>query len=115
VCLVGSSQTLVRAQVEANLPRKRGPAVAGYDKAWAKFLDNVFAAVVRHVDWCAAGLARLAPSLWPGLLCRLARGFMCVLRGRGERWGEPRAGGAGQAAGRQAGGQAAQLLVGWGR
>jgi hypothetical protein len=54
VCLVGSSQTLVRARVEANLPRKRGPAVAGYDKAWAKFMDNVFAAVVRHVDWCAA-------------------------------------------------------------
>eukprot|EP00877_Chromochloris_zofingiensis_P014927 jgi/Chrzof1/9689/Cz04g12080.t1 len=51
VCLVGASTTLVRAKVEANLPRKRGAAAAGYDKAWNKFLDNVFTAVVRHVDW----------------------------------------------------------------
>lgn len=41
MCLVGSSTTLVRAKVEATLPRKRGPAVAGYDKAWEKFLDQV--------------------------------------------------------------------------
>jgi hypothetical protein len=40
--LVGGSTTLVRAKVEANLPRKRGPAIAGYDKAWEKFMDNVF-------------------------------------------------------------------------
>ena len=42
VCLVGASTTLVRAKIEANLPRKRGPAIAGYDKAWEKFLENVF-------------------------------------------------------------------------
>jgi protein pelota len=41
LCLVGSSTTLVRAKVEANLPRKRGPAIAGYDKAWDKFMDQV--------------------------------------------------------------------------
>jgi protein pelota len=41
LCLVGSSTTLVRAKVEANLPRKRGPAVAGYDKAFDKFMDQV--------------------------------------------------------------------------
>jgi len=51
VCLVGASTTLVRAKIEANLPRKRGPAIAGYDKAWEKFLENVFQAVIRHVDW----------------------------------------------------------------
>jgi len=51
LCLVGSSTTLVRAKIEANLPRKRGPAIDGYDKAWDKFMDQVFAAVVRHVDW----------------------------------------------------------------
>ncbi|KAF6264488.1 Dom34 protein [Scenedesmus sp. NREL 46B-D3] len=51
LCLVGSSTTLVRAKVEANLPRKRGAAVAGYDKAWDKFMDQVFSAVLRHVDW----------------------------------------------------------------
>ncbi|KAG2453121.1 hypothetical protein HYH02_002451 [Chlamydomonas schloesseri] len=51
VCLVGGSTTLVRARVEANLPRKRGAAAAGYDKAWTRFLDHVFTAVVRHVDF----------------------------------------------------------------
>ena len=51
VCLVGGATTLVRAKIEATLPRKRGAAAAGYDKAWTKFLDQVFAAVVRHVDW----------------------------------------------------------------
>ena len=51
MCLVGSSTTLVRAKIEANLPRKRGAAAAGYDKAWTKFMDAVLAAVVRHVDF----------------------------------------------------------------
>ncbi len=32
MCLVGGSTTLVRARVEANLPRKRGAAALGYDK-----------------------------------------------------------------------------------
>lgn len=41
LCLVGGSTTLVRAKIEANLPRKRGPAIAGYDKAWDKFMDQV--------------------------------------------------------------------------
>lgn len=31
----------MRAKIEANLPRKRGPAIAGYDKAWEKFMDQV--------------------------------------------------------------------------
>ena len=41
VCLVGSSTTLVRAKIEHSLPRKRGAAAAGYDKA----LDAFFAKV----------------------------------------------------------------------
>ena len=48
---MGSSTTLVRAKIETNLPRKRGAAAAGYDKAWSKFLEAVFAAVIRHVDF----------------------------------------------------------------
>lgn len=51
MCLVGSSTTMVKAKIETNLPRKRGPAIAGYDKAWQKFLNNVYSAVVRHVDF----------------------------------------------------------------
>lgn len=50
LCLVGSSTTLVRAKVEANLPRKRGPAVAGYDKAWDKFMDQVNTDTHRRLD-----------------------------------------------------------------
>ncbi|GAX81344.1 hypothetical protein CEUSTIGMA_g8775.t1 [Chlamydomonas eustigma] len=51
ICLVGSSTTIIKAKVESNLPRKRGAAAAGYDKAWNKFLEAVFSAVVRHVDF----------------------------------------------------------------
>lgn len=51
VCLVGGSTTIIRQKIEANLPRKRGAAAAGYDKAWAKFLENTFNAVVRHIDF----------------------------------------------------------------
>ncbi len=40
VCLVGKATTLVRAKIEAKLPSKRGAAVAGYDKAYRKFLDG---------------------------------------------------------------------------
>lgn len=39
------------AQIEVNLPRKRGAALAGYDKAWTKFLEAVLQAVIRHVDF----------------------------------------------------------------
>jgi protein pelota len=48
---VGSTCTLTRAKIEANIPRKRGAAAAGYEKAIESFHDKVFAAVCRHVDW----------------------------------------------------------------
>lgn len=51
MCLVGSSTTLVRAKIEANLPRKRGPAIAGYDKAWDKFMDQV-RKIMQHRKAC---------------------------------------------------------------
>ena len=41
VCLVGSSTTILKAKVEANLPRKRGAAAAGYDKALESFFSKV--------------------------------------------------------------------------
>lgn len=41
VCLVGSSTTILKAKVEANLPRKRGAAAAGYDKALESFFNKV--------------------------------------------------------------------------
>lgn len=41
VCLVGSSTTVLKAKVEVNLPRKRGAAAAGYDKALESFFSKV--------------------------------------------------------------------------
>ena len=41
VCLVGGSVTVVKAKIEANLPRKRGAALAGYDKAITSFHEKV--------------------------------------------------------------------------
>ena len=41
MCLVGRAVTLVRAKVEANLPRKRGAAAAGYEKAINRFYEKV--------------------------------------------------------------------------
>jgi len=51
LCLVGRTCTITRAKIEVNMPRKRGAAAAGYDKAIENFYQRAFAAVVRHVDW----------------------------------------------------------------
>lgn len=51
LCLVGGSLTVVRAKVESNLPRKRGAAASGYDKAMDTFCNKALQAVLRHVDW----------------------------------------------------------------
>ena len=40
VCLVGSSMTVVKAKVEGSIPKKRGAAAAGYDKALERFMDK---------------------------------------------------------------------------
>mmetsp|Transcript_71087 Transcript_71087/g.224785 ORF Transcript_71087/g.224785 Transcript_71087/m.224785 type:complete len:379 (+) Transcript_71087:403-1539(+) len=49
--LVGGSCTVMRAKVETNMPRKRGAAIAGYDKAVNKFFENTLQAILRHVDF----------------------------------------------------------------
>ena len=41
VCLVGSSTTVQKAKVESSIPRKRGAAAAGYDKALQSFFNKV--------------------------------------------------------------------------
>lgn len=51
LCLVGNSCTLIKARIEGNLPRKRGAAAAGYEKALQTFHGKVFSALIRHVDW----------------------------------------------------------------
>uniref|UniRef100_A0A0C9RRV9 Protein pelota homolog n=1 Tax=Wollemia nobilis TaxID=56998 RepID=A0A0C9RRV9_9CONI len=51
IFLVGRSVTTTRARIEASIPRKRGPAIAGYEKALNKFFENVLQAVLRHCDF----------------------------------------------------------------
>ena len=51
LCLVGRTCTLTKAKIEVSMPRKRGAAAAGYDKALETFYQRAFAAVVRHIDW----------------------------------------------------------------
>lgn len=41
VCLVGSSTTMQKAKIESSIPRKRGAAAAGYDKALQSFFNKV--------------------------------------------------------------------------
>jgi protein pelota len=48
---VGGATTTHRAKIEKSMPRKRGLASMGYEKALETFHKNVLAAVLRHVDF----------------------------------------------------------------
>ncbi|KAH6792881.1 Eukaryotic release factor 1 family protein [Perilla frutescens var. hirtella] len=60
ILLVGKSMTLTRARIETSIPRKHGPAVAGYDKALTKFFENVLQAFLKHVDFNVVRCAVIA-------------------------------------------------------
>ncbi|KAL6774078.1 hypothetical protein ACKKBG_A23685 [Auxenochlorella protothecoides x Auxenochlorella symbiontica] len=49
--LVGANATVLRARVETSMPRKKGAAAAGRDKAVHTFQSRVYQAVLQHVDW----------------------------------------------------------------
>lgn len=51
LCLVGGATSTVAAKVEMSLPRKKGAAAQGYDKALTAFYERCLAAVLRCVDW----------------------------------------------------------------
>eukprot|EP00252_Welwitschia_mirabilis_P004135 TRINITY_DN1433_c0_g1_i2.p1 TRINITY_DN1433_c0_g1~~TRINITY_DN1433_c0_g1_i2.p1 ORF type:complete len:379 (-),score=69.75 TRINITY_DN1433_c0_g1_i2:384-1520(-) len=51
IFLVGKSVTTTKAKIETTIPRKRGPAIAGYEKALNKFFENSLQAVLRHCDF----------------------------------------------------------------
>lgn len=51
VVLVSPTRTIVKGRIEASMPRKRGMALMGYEKAETKFFNNVAAVVERHVDF----------------------------------------------------------------
>lgn len=60
ILLIGKSVTITRSRIESSIPRKHGPAIAGYDKALNKFFDNVLQAFVKHVDFKVVRCAVIA-------------------------------------------------------
>ncbi|KAF3619242.1 Protein pelota -like protein [Capsicum annuum] len=60
ILLIGKSLTITRSRIETSIPRKHGPAIAGYDKALNKFFGNVLQAFVRHVDFKVVRCAVIA-------------------------------------------------------
>ncbi|KAI8007124.1 Protein PELOTA 1 [Camellia lanceoleosa] len=58
--LIGKSVTITRSRIEASIPRKHGPAIAGYDKALNKFFDNVLTAFLKHIDFNVVRCAVIA-------------------------------------------------------
>ncbi|XP_020571768.1 protein PELOTA 1 isoform X1 [Phalaenopsis equestris] len=49
--LIGRSITTTRSRIETSIPRKHGPAIAGYESALKKFFENVLQCVLKHVDF----------------------------------------------------------------
>ncbi|KAF8038370.1 hypothetical protein BT93_B1029 [Corymbia citriodora subsp. variegata] len=60
IFLVGRSMTTTRARIETSIPRKHGPAIAGYESALKKFYDNVLQAFLKHVDFNVVRCAVIA-------------------------------------------------------
>ncbi|XP_071934717.1 protein PELOTA 1 isoform X2 [Coffea arabica] len=60
IFLVGKSVTITRSRIETSIPRKHGPAVAGYDKALNKFFENVLKAFRQHIDFNVVRCAVIA-------------------------------------------------------
>ncbi|KQJ85088.1 protein PELOTA 1 isoform X2 [Brachypodium distachyon] len=40
-----------RARIETSIPRKHGPAIAGYESALKKFFEHVLQALLKHIDF----------------------------------------------------------------
>ncbi|XP_017254449.1 protein PELOTA 1 isoform X1 [Daucus carota subsp. sativus] len=62
IFLIGKSVTVMRSRIEASIPRKHGPAIAGYDKALDKFFENVAQAFLKHIDFQVVRCAVIASS-----------------------------------------------------
>ncbi|KAG9447440.1 hypothetical protein H6P81_013568 [Aristolochia fimbriata] len=60
VFLIGKSVTATRARIESSIPRKHGPAIAGYEKALNRFFEHVLQAFLKHVDFKVVRCAVIA-------------------------------------------------------
>nr|BCN28338.1 the messenger RNA surveillance factor Pelota [Capsicum annuum] len=60
ILLIGKSLTITRSRIETSIPRKHGPAIAGYDKALNKFFDNVLQVVsASFLDVCLISISNM--------------------------------------------------------
>lgn len=60
ILLVGRSLTITRAKIETSIPRKHGPAIAGYQTALNKFFEHLLQAFLKHVDFNVVRCAVIA-------------------------------------------------------
>ncbi|XP_044499534.1 protein PELOTA 1 [Mangifera indica] len=60
ILLIGRSMTTTRSRIETSIPRKHGPAIAGYESALKKFFENVLQAFLKHVDFNVVRCAVIA-------------------------------------------------------
>ncbi|KAI8576982.1 hypothetical protein K450DRAFT_254524 [Umbelopsis ramanniana AG] len=51
VCLVTQHMTIVRQRIETPIPRKRKGSVTNYEKGLGRFYDQVYQALLRHVNF----------------------------------------------------------------
>ncbi|KAG8649548.1 hypothetical protein MANES_08G104900v8 [Manihot esculenta] len=60
ILLVGKSVTTTRSRIETSIPRKHGPAIAGYESALNKFFEHVLQAFLKHIDFSVIRCAVIA-------------------------------------------------------
>lgn len=73
--LIGRSVTATRACIETSIPRKHGPAIAGYEAALKKFFEYVLQAFLKHIDFDVVQCAVIAS---PGFTKDQFRDYMLL-------------------------------------
>lgn len=51
ICLITENMTIVKQRIETNVPKKRRGTTTDYEKGLTKFLNQVYQAIVAHVDF----------------------------------------------------------------
>lgn len=51
ICLITSAMTVVLQKIERNVPRKGRGTTTQHDKGISKFYEDVYRAIVMHVDF----------------------------------------------------------------
>ncbi|RKO87059.1 hypothetical protein BDK51DRAFT_6690, partial [Blyttiomyces helicus] len=51
ICLVTDEMTIVRQRIETNIPRKRRGTATNHDKGIARFYEQVYQALLRHLNF----------------------------------------------------------------